>query len=156
MLSTTDFKTAVQLLPLVSIDLLVVNEHGQLLVGRRLNPPAKGSWFVPGGRIRKGELLDDAFLRITLAELGTACARSASRSHGLYDHVYPDDFTGSDTNGGTHYVVLPHRLHLRAVDLVLPDAQHNAYRWVDAEEAMADPELHANTRAYFPLAAPAA
>ena len=151
MLSTTDFKTAVQLLPLVSIDFLVVNELGQLLVGRRRNPPAKDSWFVPGGRIRKAELLDEAFLRLTHAELGTAFARSASHAHGLYDHVYAEDFTGSEVDGGTHYVVLAHRLDVRAAELSLPDAQHNAYRWISAEEALADALVHANTRAYFPL-----
>lgn len=149
MLSTADFKTAVQLLPLVSIDLLVVNERGRMLVGRRLNPPAKGSWFVPGGRIRKGELLDDAFLRISLSELGKAYPRSVSKMEGLYDHVYPDDFTGSAAEGGTHYVVLAHRLVLSAAELALPDAQHNAYRWIDADEAMNDPQVHPNTRAYF-------
>ena len=149
MLSQSDFKTAVRLLPLVAIDLLVTNEQGQVLVGRRLNPPAQGFWFVPGGRIRKGEILDNAFSRITFAELGTAFSRSESSVHGIYDHLYDDDFTGMADAGGTHYVVLAHRLRVHSQMLKLPSGQHDAYRWVSESDASAELAIHANTRAYF-------
>lgn len=62
--------------PLVSIDLLVTDSQGRTLVGRRINPPAAASWFAPGGRVRKDETLDAAFLRLTEAELGVALPRS--------------------------------------------------------------------------------
>ena len=48
-------------MPLASVDILVVHE-GRLLLMRRLNEPEKGVWFVPGGRIRYGELLEEAVL----------------------------------------------------------------------------------------------
>ena len=64
------FKTIVDTTPLVSIDLLVRNVDGQILVGKRVNRPAQGFWFVPGGRILKNERLSDAFARLTEAELG--------------------------------------------------------------------------------------
>ncbi|HJV21843.1 MAG TPA: NUDIX domain-containing protein, partial [Holophagaceae bacterium] len=47
--------------PLVSLDLIVRDPGGRVLVGRRRNRPAQGWWFVPGGRVGKGERLDDAF-----------------------------------------------------------------------------------------------
>src|SRR5450830_138978 len=34
----------------------------QLLLGRRINAPARGWWFTPGGRIRKNEALVQARL----------------------------------------------------------------------------------------------
>lgn len=46
-LSTEEFKQVVSLTPLVAIDLLVRNAHDELLVGKRVNPPAQGFWFVP-------------------------------------------------------------------------------------------------------------
>ena len=43
--------------PLVSIDLVVVDPDQRVLCGWRVNQPARGFWFVPGGRILKGEAL---------------------------------------------------------------------------------------------------
>ena len=42
--------------PLVAIDLLVQDTQQRLLLGWRNHPPARGYWFVPGGRIRKNEI----------------------------------------------------------------------------------------------------
>ena len=63
------FSTVIKSSPLVSIDLVVINPDGQALLGQRLNRPAKGFWFVPGGRILKNESLGNAFKRLTLEEL---------------------------------------------------------------------------------------
>lgn len=48
-----DFATVVRSTPLISIDLIVENAHGEFLLGKRLNRPAQGYWFVPGGRVQK-------------------------------------------------------------------------------------------------------
>lgn len=146
-LAVGDFLAVVRHAPLVSIDLVVVDKEGRYLVGRRNNPPAKGYWFVPGGRIRKNEPLDAAFRRITEAELGSSIEREESSLLGLYDHFYEEDFTGGDA--GTHYVVLAHRLDVAQADLRPPDEQHSAYRWVTAGEALTDASVHPNTQAYF-------
>ena len=52
-----DFATVVRSTPLISIDLIVENAHGEFLLGKRLNRPAQGYWFVPGGRVQKDEPL---------------------------------------------------------------------------------------------------
>ncbi|MBJ6922853.1 GDP-mannose mannosyl hydrolase, partial [Vibrio cholerae] len=41
------FKTVVASTPLVSMDLIVRNRYGQVLLGLRTNRPAQGFWFVP-------------------------------------------------------------------------------------------------------------
>jgi len=69
-LDTKTFKTVIASTPLIAIDLIVVNERKEILLGKRLNQPAKNYWFVPGGRILKNETLDNAFKRLTLTELG--------------------------------------------------------------------------------------
>ncbi|WP_338062250.1 NUDIX domain-containing protein [Vibrio variabilis] len=63
------FTTVIESTPLVSIDLLIENSKGQVLLGLRNNRPAQGFWFVPGGRILKNEKLDDAFMRLCQEEL---------------------------------------------------------------------------------------
>ena len=47
MLELETFKTVVASTPLVSIDLIVRNRQGQVLLGLRTNRPAQGGWFVP-------------------------------------------------------------------------------------------------------------
>ncbi|WP_188925660.1 NUDIX domain-containing protein [Shewanella algicola] len=56
--------------PLVSIDFVVYNQKGEVLLGKRNNRPAQGGWFVPGGRIKKDELMSAAFKRLAKNELG--------------------------------------------------------------------------------------
>ena len=60
MLSLDTFKTVIKSSPLVSIDLIVRNEQGQVLLGKRTNRPAQGFWFVVGGRVLKDESLEHA------------------------------------------------------------------------------------------------
>ena len=69
MLPLTTFKTVVESTPLISIDLIVRNKKGEVLLGQRINRPAKGDWFVPGGRILKDESFDNAFKRLIKSEL---------------------------------------------------------------------------------------
>jgi colanic acid biosynthesis protein WcaH len=63
LLSPDDFRSVVRLAPLVSIDLIIRNVRGEVLLGLRNNEPAKGSYFVPGGIILKQERLYEAFAR---------------------------------------------------------------------------------------------
>ncbi len=65
LLPLNTFKTIIEHAPLISIDLVVENKQGEVLLGRRNNRPAQGYWFVPGGRILKDELMSDAFKRLT-------------------------------------------------------------------------------------------
>lgn len=150
-LSNQSFRTVVALTPLVSIDLVVQNAEGAILLGQRLNRPAQGYWFVPGGRILKSESLDAAFRRLTLAELGQAFERCQARLLGVYEHFYSDSVFGDrQTDPGTHYVVLGFQLLLPpSTTLIPPAAQHDRFRWWQVADMQASPEVHDNTRAYL-------
>ena len=63
-LSDSEFVDVVRNTPLVSIDLIISDPMGAILMGWRNNEPAKDTWFVPGGRIRKNERIAEAFERI--------------------------------------------------------------------------------------------
>jgi colanic acid biosynthesis protein WcaH len=147
-LGERDFLEVIERTPLVSIDLVVRDEAGRVLLGRRTREPAKNTWFVPGGRIRKNETLDAAFLRITAAELGVPLARSQASLLGVYTHLYETNF--ADMPGiGTHYVVLAYALSAAEVPQSLPDEQHSAYCWLSAAEALRHPEVHPHVLPYF-------
>ena len=66
-LDQDEYFQAVSLTQLVSIDILVIYD-GKLLVGERTNNPAKGSFFVPGGKVYKNEYLKEALERISKDE----------------------------------------------------------------------------------------
>jgi len=64
------FECIIKNTPLISIDLIVKNKEGKILLGKRKNRPAKGYYFVPGGRIFKNETIEQAFKNISKHELG--------------------------------------------------------------------------------------
>jgi len=146
LLDAASFALVVRHTPLVSIDLVVRDASGALLVGLRRNRPAQNYWFVPGGRIARDESLDEAFRRICCAELGQHVERSSARFVGVYEHFYNDNFSG-DPSFGTHYIVLAHALRLER-PLAPPLEQHSDYLWLTNDELLARPDVHPNTQAY--------
>ncbi|MFY7696121.1 MAG: GDP-mannose mannosyl hydrolase [Cyanobium sp.] len=149
MLSPEAFLAVVRDAPLVSIDLLMEDPSGRLLVGMRSNEPARGFWFVPGGRVRKGERLNEALRRIAGAELGLAVEPATWQLAGVFEHHYPTNFAGAE-GISTHYVVLAHRLRLTHVPELQPDGQHRQLRWLTPQELRTHPSVHPYTRAYAP------
>lgn len=142
------FAEAVRLSPLVSIDLIVRNPAGSVLLGLRTNAPAKDTWFVPGGRICKDERIAEAFNRITGDELGVVVDLAQARFKGAYEHLYDENFAGLP-GFGTHYIVLAHELVLDCAIDELPPDQHSRYRWFSITDLLTAADVHPNTKAYF-------
>ena len=146
-LSEEQFSIVVRLTPLVSIDLVIRNIAGRILVGCRTNEPAKGSYFVPGGVVRKNEHLDAAFARILLAETGIVGLRSNGRFLGVFEHIY-DSNRREEEGYGTHYVVLAYEIAAPQDAAPEPDEQHSELRWMSREELTNDSQVHINTKRY--------
>jgi colanic acid biosynthesis protein WcaH len=143
-----DFNNVVRLTPLVAIDLIVRAPDGRVLMGRRTNEPAKGSFFVPGGRITKNETLAAAFKRISLAELGVEKTMNEARFLGVYEHFYLTNNL-QQPGFGTHYVTLAYEITSTVEDASLPKDQHGEYAWKTEAEILTCPEVHKNTKVYF-------
>jgi colanic acid biosynthesis protein WcaH len=146
-LSHEEFLEVVERTPLVSIDLIVRRRDARVLLGRRTNEPAKGCWFVPGGRIHKNERLADAFRRICEAELGKPFAIADAKFLGVFEHLYATNFA-ERPDIGTHYIVLAYELHADGLPDNLPADQHGQFDWFDEQRILTD-AVHENTRAYF-------
>jgi colanic acid biosynthesis protein WcaH len=147
MLSVDEFKQVVKSSPLFSIDLVVLNEKREMLVGLRKNEPARGFWFVPGGRVYKGEAIGDAFRRITEAELGSSFARERSKMLGIYDHFYENSCF--DESVPTHYINAAHFIVVNSSQLELPLIQHHVYRWIPIEAVEADETVHRFSKVFI-------
>ncbi|MDD9893712.1 MAG: NUDIX domain-containing protein [Gammaproteobacteria bacterium] len=146
-----EFKAATKALPLVSLDLCIVNSHNELLLGKRVNEPAQGWWFTPGGCIRKHEPWQQALARIAKQEVGCDQGLLAeAKLMGIYDHFYPTSAYSAEVT--THYVNLPHSLHLNAEQLQLPDDdQHIAWQWLDLKQATVASDVHHYVQTYAHL-----
>ena len=139
--------------PLVSIDLVVRDKEERILLGLRKNEPAKDTWFVLGGRIRKDETLDKAFERITENELGVKYSRDQARFIGVFENLYETNYLGID-GVGTHFVVLTYEIKLPEIPEILPASQHKEYRWFskeDKDKAGKNGAIHPYVLPYFEI-----
>lgn len=141
------FKEVVASTPLISIDLIVQDTQGKILLGKRTNRPAQGYWFVPGGRILKGESIELAFKRLLIAELGIDFSAVKASFLGTYQHFYDDNFF--DSTFSTHYIVLSYQVVLQNELASLPSEQHSSYSWFSENELLDDDEVHEHSKWYF-------
>lgn len=58
------------LMPVVNVDLLVMNEKGQILLSWRDDPHCGRGWHVPGGCIRFMETMEERIQKTAVCELG--------------------------------------------------------------------------------------
>jgi ADP-ribose pyrophosphatase YjhB (NUDIX family) len=84
-----EFERAVGALPLVSVDWVLLNPAGQMLLGHRRNAPARHWWFTPGGRGRKNEPLESCLQRVAVSELGLPASdvQGAAVAGGVHPYV---------------------------------------------------------------------
>lgn len=126
--------------PVPSVDLVIDCTDGVLLA-RRQNEPAKGEWFVPGGRIQKGEPIREAVHRIAREELNIDVTIKSQL--GVYDHLY--DISDVDDSGGKHYIA--HGYHVvpdsEAIKL---DNQHDDSAVFQPDQL---PDLHPYVKSYL-------
>lgn len=147
MLLTNDkFLEVIEAVPLVSVDLIFRNAAGEILLGKRNNPPAQGFWFVPGGRIRKDERVEEALQRVCAAELNGQLDQASLL--GVYNHLYAENFL-LRPGVGTHYVVLGFECSLKEGQAIHPDQQHSDLKWWPLPELLKSPQVHELSKYYF-------
>ena len=74
-------------IPIASVEAVVVRDR-ELLFLRRRNEPAKGEWWFPGGRIRKGESLEQTLRREIREETGLEL--KTYKLVNVYSRVFPE------------------------------------------------------------------
>jgi len=141
LLPDTEFLEMVDKMPLVSIDLIIIDSKGRILLGLRANEPAKGTWYFPGGRIFKGEMIQSAGSRIAFEEVGLGAKKDA-RFVGVNEWFFDTNFYGAE-NIGTHYVALAFmvRAEPEEITISVTDKQHRARAWMTIEEIKKNPEV---------------
>ena len=117
-----DWRTIVENVPLVSVD-LVVEHDGGVLLGKRENEPVRGEWFVPGGTVLKNEPRTEAVHRVAEEELGEPVL--IDDCLGTYEHFY--DTSEIDGVDSKHYVATAYHCQFKSDNPDIGgDDQHSA------------------------------
>ncbi|MGR3296000.1 MAG: NUDIX domain-containing protein, partial [Candidatus Bathyanammoxibius sp.] len=118
------YTTIKSVIPILCVDMLIRDADGRVLLGKRTNAPAKGEWWIPGGRVLVWETLVSAVHRKALQELAVDVAIDSVV--GTYDNIFP---------GESHMVTVVHACHLGSGALRTDD-QHSEYRWFTSLELL--------------------
>lgn len=140
------FSSIIANTPLISIDLIIKDTKGKVLLGKRVNKPALRSWFVPGGRVFKDETLEDAFKRTCKDEIGKVFSINDAKFKGIYQHFYDDNVFNDEFS--THYIVLGFELIIKE-GLSLDTIQHEKYKWFTQEELLESKDVYSYVKDYF-------
>ena len=146
MLDEQLFKIVVDSTPIVSIDILI-KRGNRILLGKRVNKPAKGCFFSIGGRVMKNETINQALKRIVNNELNIKL-RFIPKFISVFEHFYDNS---TFNNVSTHYVGLLYEYESNDIHDIknLPTEQHNEYRWFTINEILKDNQVHKHVKDYF-------
>jgi colanic acid biosynthesis protein WcaH len=85
MIPAEQYKHIIEVLPILCVDVIITNTRGEYLLIKRANEPRKGEWWVIGGRLLKGETLEEAVVRKVWEE--TSLKVEAVHPIGYYEAV---------------------------------------------------------------------
>ena len=126
----------------VDILLVRIDESGkkQCLLVERASEPVKGVWWLPGGRLLKGETFFSAAIRKAQQETGLVDVRPI-QVLGVWNTFFPTSHWDTDTEKGTQTVnpIVLVELQTPGADVVLDDTCER-WRWIglDPDEASAN------------------
>lgn len=103
-------------MPIPVVD-AITTHRGKLLLMLRNNPPVKDILWVPGGRIMRGESLEEAVLRKLHQETGLE--GRIVRRVGVINHIFPD----------VHMISIFFNIETED-DKAELNEEHRAYKWV--------------------------
>lgn len=136
------FSNCLQVLPQVSVE-LVVEHEARVLLAKRRNKPAKGEWFVPGSRLYKGESFAEAVDRVAHQELNIEVCRVGQL--GAFNHFWSSGAFPSVSE--THTVNVVYHVRPEDPSSIELDDQHERFVFTDGSEM----ELHPQIEEYLRL-----
>ena len=101
------YREIVKNMPISCVDVVIAG-RGKFLMGKRKNKPAQGKWWFVGGRIRKGERLEQAVCRHVKTETGVSQVK-IKKILGTTETFFKDSAQGPGTHtvNTTFFVEIP-------------------------------------------------
>ncbi|MDO8604202.1 MAG: NUDIX domain-containing protein [bacterium] len=128
--------------PIACVDVVLKKDNTFLLV-KRTNKPAQGQWWIPGGRILKGEILEDSARRKVRQETGAGIR--IERILGADETLFSD----GPFNDSTHTINVVFLATIEDQDTIVKlDPQNDEYQWF----SYIDPVWHPYVKKFLALA----
>jgi len=119
------YRRILETMPIPCVDIAII-ANGAVLLVRRKNAPAIGQWWLPGGRVFKGEMMKDAAVRKAREEVGIEC-HVGPIIH-TAETIFPDGPNGIPVHSINSCFFMYPILSEFQVKL---DPQQTDYRWID-------------------------
>jgi colanic acid biosynthesis protein WcaH len=118
------YRKIVEHVPVACVD-VAISRRASILLVRRNDPPAVGSWWLPGGRVLKGEMMADAAVRKARDEVGLDC--HVGRIVHTAETIFPDGPFGLSIHSiNSCFLLVPKQPDARPV----LDSHSADFRWV--------------------------
>jgi len=111
-------------IPIACVDIAII-ARGSVLLVKRNDPPAKGEWWFPGGRVFKGETMRQTAKRKALEEVGIEC-HVGPIIH-TAETIFPDGPNGIPV----HSINSCFMLYPVGDFTVKLDSHHDEYEWAN-------------------------
>lgn len=121
------------MLPIACVDVVPIAPGGAVLLVRRVNEPAAGEWWFPGGRVHHGETRAEAAERKLLEESGLRGVDFTEA--GTYDVI----FSGSAGPGADHGITTIFRAWIPAPQPPRIDDQSFDAQWRTPADWLREP-----------------
>lgn len=116
-------------MPILCVDVLIVDD-GKCLLLLRDNEPAKGTYWFPGGRVHKNELIKDAAIRKAKEETNLTC---------IFERIISVEETIFEQEGSmvtdVHTVNVCCLVHAANINELQVDKLHSGFKWVNVLDA---------------------
>ncbi|MBI2573104.1 NUDIX domain-containing protein [Candidatus Woesearchaeota archaeon] len=118
-------------MPIPAVDFVLVHNN-KVLLALRKDEPAKGQWWIPGGRVQKNETLETAVKRKALQEVGIEV--EIVRKINCYE-VFFDTAPFPDVKTGVHYLSVCFLVKPKDKNVVISlDKTQEKHKWVNKIE----------------------
>ncbi len=121
------------LMPILCVDLVIV-QNEKVLLCKRTNKPAQGKFWVPGGRIHKGESFIEAVHRKVTEETGLIAQKIKKLD------VEETMFEDGPFDTPTHTVNIIFLVTTKKGE-IKNDSQHDEWMWADLKTKNLDPYI---------------
>lgn len=128
-ISDSEYHRIQEIMPILCVD-VVLTWQAKCLLLKRLNHPAKGQWWFPGGRVLKNETIKQACIRKSLAEVGLTAQFKTILS--VEETIFPQI---ESMRCDAHTVNICCHLTVNDVKGLRLDTDHDQFDWFNASTA---------------------
>ena len=134
MIPKDKYSEILELIPIICVDGMIIDDKNRFLLLKRNNEPEKNKWWFPGGRLIKGELMEDAIKRKIKLEIGLDVE--------IVKELGPTQtyFETGPFGGSVHTINFTYLLKIKGGEISI-DKDHSDYKWCDHVEESLHKEL---------------